>query len=216
MEKISFKTIDKVLIAGVWFHRENAPQTALLLHMRPATKESWNDFAIKLNAVGVSALEIDLRGHGESVKQDGRSINYEEFPEGSHEECRLDVDAAIDFLQSNGVNKNDIIVVGGSIGANLAIDAMARHPEIKKCVALSPGLEYLGVATESPVKALSGEQKIFIVASEDDTYSYGSAKKLKNLNPMNIELKIFADAGHATRMFEKYPQLMDEIVKWLC
>jgi dipeptidyl aminopeptidase/acylaminoacyl peptidase len=46
MEKIRFKTIDGVTITGNYFKplKKQAP-VFLLLHMMPATKESWNEFA---------------------------------------------------------------------------------------------------------------------------------------------------------------------------
>lgn len=209
-EKVSFKTTDEVKIIGNWFIAPGADTTVLLLHMRPADKDSWNEFAARLNAAGLSALAIDLRGHGESVEQDGKKIDYRDFPGGSHADCRKDIDAAMDFLNNNGVK--NIYVVGGSIGANLAIDAMARYGEMKKGVALSPGLEYLEVSAENVISKITNN--LFLAASADDDYSYKSVKKLHELNP-RTEIKLYDDAGHATKMFSKYPELMGELVKWL-
>lgn len=213
MEKINFKTADGVIIAGNWFPVEGADKCVLLLHMRPATKESWDDFCVKLNESGLAALAIDLRGHGESTEQNGGKIDYKDFPHESHEACRKDVDAALEWLAERGMKK--IYVGGGSIGANLAIDAMARRPEIKKGAALSPGLEYLGVETADAIKKLGAEQKIFLIASKDDSYAYDSAEELHKLNSGATELKSYSDAGHANHMFEKYPELADELVDWL-
>lgn len=210
MEKIFFNTSDGVKIVGNWFILSGADTAVLLLHMRPADKDSWNEFAARLNAAGFSALAIDLRGHGESVEQNGKKIDYRDFPGESHAACRKDVDAAMDFLKNNGAK--NIYVVGGSIGANLVIDIMARYDEIKKGAALSPGLEYLGVSAEDAVLKIKND--LFLVASADDDYSYKSVKKLHELNP-RTEIKLYNDAGHATKMFSKYPELMDEIITWL-
>jgi len=212
MQKINFKTSDGIIIVANWLPVENAKKNALLLHMRPATKESWNEFAVKLNKAGISALSIDLRGHGESTEQNGKKIDYKNFSKESHEACRLDVDAAINWLTEQGID--DIAVIGGSIGANLAIDAMARHVEIKKGVALSPGLEFLGISTDDKISSFKKDQKIFLIASEDDSYSYESVLKLKKINPP-AKTKLFKDAGHATRMFDSRPELIDEIINWL-
>lgn len=210
MNKVSFLTADNVKIVGNWFPAKSGASAVLLLHMRPAAKESWDEFAVKLNAAGFSALAIDLRGHGESAEQNGKKIDYSDFPDGSHAACRLDVDAALAWLKNQGVS--GIFVVGGSIGANLAIDAMARYEEIKKGAVLSPGLEYLEVATDDAIKKI--KNNLLLVASADDDYSYKSAKKLNELNPQT-EIKLYDDAGHATNMFGKYPELMDEIISWL-
>lgn len=212
-QKISFNTPDGVKIAGNWFPANGNAPAILLLHMRPATKESWNDFAAKLNTADFSALAIDLRGHGESVEQNGKKINYENFPGGSHAECRQDVDAALAWLKSRGVKK--IYIAGGSIGANLTIDAMAKHKEIKKGIALSPGLEYLGVETGDVIQKLRSDQLIYLIASKDDPYSFDSVHQLNDLNKESTVVKTYGDAGHANHMFEKYPELGDELINWL-
>ncbi len=210
MLKIDFLTSDGVKIAGNWFPAGDSARAVLLLHMRPATKESWNDFAAKLNTGGFSALAIDLRGHGESIERNGQKIDYRNFLDGSHAECRQDVDEALKWLKNQGVS--GIFVIGGSIGANLAIDAMPRHLDIKKGVALSPGLEYLGVATDGAIKLI--KNNLLLIASKDDGYSYDSVKKLHELNS-ETEIKLYDDAGHAQIMLEKYPELADELIHWL-
>ena len=212
MQKINFKTSDGVTIAANWFAAIKSKKGAILLHMRPATKESWNKFAIKLNEAGFSALAIDLRGHGESIIQNGKRIDYKNFPDGSHADCTKDVDAAIQWLKERGID--DIAVIGGSIGANLAIDAMARYAEIKKGVAISPGLEYLGVPTDNKISSLKKDQKIFLIASEDDRYSYESVLKLEKINS-SAKTKLYEDAGHAMNIFAEHPELIDEIIQWL-
>ncbi|MFH1193757.1 MAG: alpha/beta fold hydrolase [bacterium] len=213
MEKINFETADGVIITGNWFSDREAKKCVLLFHMRTATKESWDDFSAKLNEAGLSALAIDLRGHGKSTEQNGEEIDYKDFSHENHEACRKDVDAALEWLAGRGMK--EIYVGGGSIGANLAIDVMARHGEIKKGIALSPGLEYLGVETADAIKKLGAGQKILLVASKDDSYSYDSAEELHKLNPDATKLKSYDDAGHANHMFEKYPELADELLDWL-
>lgn len=215
MQKVNFKTSDGVKIAGSYFPKEGAKKCAFLLHMKPETKESWNKFAGKLNKAGFSVLAIDLRGHGESTEQNGKKINFKKFPNESHKACQKDVDAGIKFLAEKGFKEKDLIMVGGSVGANLAIDAMGRFSEIDLGVALSPGLEYLGVTTEDAMKKIKNGQNVFIVASKDDEYSYDSVEKLQGLNPSAVELKLYEDAGHAQRIFDKHPELMDELIKWL-
>ncbi|PIR66910.1 MAG: hypothetical protein COU51_01230 [Parcubacteria group bacterium CG10_big_fil_rev_8_21_14_0_10_36_14] len=215
MKKINFLTSDGVKIVGNWFPVENVKKYAVLLHMRPATKESWDEFAKKLVEAEISALAIDLRGHGESIKQNGVKIDYKNFPDGSHADCKKDVDATINRLREAGASDEDIVLIGGSIGANLAIDGMSRYSKIKKGVALSPGIEFLGISTEDAVKNLSIKQKLFMVASADDTYSYDSVKKLHGLNPDSTEIELYDTTGHATKMFASEPELMEKLINWL-
>lgn len=213
MQKIIFLTSDGVKIIGNWFPIEGGAPAVLLLHMMPTTKESWNDFAAKLNAAGFSALAIDLRGHGESTEQNGKKFNYENFTDVEHQASSQDVDAALKWLKFQPVK--EISIIGASIGANLAINAMARYKELKKGIALSPGLDYVGVETASVITKVRGDQLIYLFASKDDAYASDSVHQLNDLNKESTVVKIYEDAGHANHMFEKYPELMDELINWL-
>ena len=48
------------------FYDSNSTSGVLLVHMMPATKESWNAFAQQLQKNNFKALAIDLRGHGKT------------------------------------------------------------------------------------------------------------------------------------------------------
>lgn len=215
--KISFLTLDGVKIVGNWFPAKNGAPVVLLLHMMPATKESWNDFAAKLNAAGFSALAIDLRGHGESTEQSGQSLNYAKFTDAEHQASSHDVDAALDWLKSQDVKK--IYLGGASIGANLVIDAMARRAEIKKGFALSAGIDYHGVKTVAPAGKLQVGQDLYLVAAKDDTRSGGPAEQMAQeiykAASSKKEIKIYDAGGHGTDLFTTHPELMDELINWL-
>lgn len=213
MQKTNFKSHDGVKIYANLFTVNDPKKYVILLHMMPAIKESWNIFAQKLNEAGMSALAIDLRGHGEST-EDG-ALDYNQFNNEDHQKYRLDVEAAIDFLKKHDATTQNIYLCGASIGANLTIDFMAKYDEIERGVALSPGLDYKGIAVEDAILKLKSNQKIFLVASDEDEYSFQSAIKLNEKNPNNTALKKFENSGHGTTIFEKHPEFMDELIIWL-
>lgn len=227
-EKIKLKTSDDYEIAGDLYAvaasdialpsqggraEKNSP-AIVLSHMLPAAKESWKDFAKKLNNAGFHCLAIDLRGHGES--QDG-PIGSREYSDQQHQSSIKDVEAAAGFFANMGISMDKIIVAGASIGANLSLQFQSEHPEVKASVLLSPGLNYKGIEMERMAKNLGEEQSVFFVAGgENDEYSAETVFKLHNLaKTKNKQIKIFKSAGHGTDMFKEEPNLMDEIAEWL-
>lgn len=217
MEKIFLTTQDGIKIAGNFFEgpAENAP-AVILLHMMPATKESWDEFAPILVEKGFQALAIDERGHGEST-EDGR-LDFQNFTNEQQQEKMLDVLAAKSFFIEKGVPADKIIVGGGSIGANLAIQYLAENPEAKTGFALSPGSNYKGIKTKPLMEELRESQNIYMAAAKDDPNvptSWNTVEELKNIGAANKETKIFETGGHATDIFKKHPEFMEELAEWL-
>lgn len=216
MEKTSVRLItsDKVKIAADYYPAEGA-RGVVLLHMMPADRTSWTRFAEKLQQAGFFALAIDLRGHGESA---GGPEGYKDFSDIEHQQSRLDVEAATDFLRAKGVEK--LCLVGASIGANLALQYAAEHKDASAVVVLSPGLDYRGIATEALARQLTPKQAIYLAASADDKDAAGVSStaaihSLFNVCSCQREIKTFETGGHGTTIFERHPEFMDEIVVWL-
>jgi pimeloyl-ACP methyl ester carboxylesterase len=55
--------------------------TVILLHMLGKDRSTWSNFASTLSQKeGYAVLSIDLRGHGESVKQNnGNALSFQSF-----------------------------------------------------------------------------------------------------------------------------------------
>jgi len=214
-EKVNFDTEDGVIIYADHYASGVDGPSALLLHMMPATKESWSAFATALLSAGFShVLAIDLRGHGESVHQGNARLDYKQFEDADHQAKMMDVDAAVRWLEGQGVAKERLALVGASIGANLAIAYGAEHGEIPAVVALSPGLDYRGVTTPDKVAKYRSGQGLYLVASEEDELSFKTDRELAAIKNGTI-VKEFRGAGHGTAMFDKAPGLMAEVVEWL-
>lgn len=212
---ITLKTKDNFEIIGDYYavSAKNAPAAALI-HMMPATKESWKVFAKKLNDVGFHCLAIDLRGHGESQ---GGPDGFRGFNDEDHQASVYDMESAVDYFIRKGIPLEKISVIGASIGANLALQFQSRHPEVKSSVLLSPGFDYHGIETEKAVKKLNPDQAIFLAAGgENDAYSTETANKLYNLaQSRDKQIRIFKDTGHGTTILKERPSFLDELVSWL-
>ncbi|MBI5369743.1 alpha/beta fold hydrolase [Candidatus Uhrbacteria bacterium] len=208
-EHITLTTTDQVSIAAV-YRQASEQKIAILLHMMPATKESWEGFAQHLGDAGYASLAIDERGHGESTM--GGTLDYQKFTDVQQQAKRLDVEAAIDYAHTHGFSDAQIVMIGASIGANLAIQALGDHPEIPVAVALSPGLDFRGIQTEPLIKALKKTRHVLLVASDDDTYSFETVSRLHALNPTQTILIERSGIGHGTAMTDRDPKLIGELV----
>ena len=105
-------------------------------------------------------------------------------------------------------------LVGASIGANMALIAGANEKGVRTVVLLSPGLDYAGVTTEAAMEAY-GDRPVLIAASQEDTYSADSSRKLEKIAIGDVKLVMHQDAGHGTFMLQAEPDLTQKIVDWL-
>lgn len=213
-EKVSFLTSDGVTIFGN-VYQGKADRFVIFLHMMPSTKEGWNSLARRLaDENNVTSMAIDERGHGESTMNG--QLDFHAFTEEQQRAKILDVEAAFVYLQTLGATEENTIIVGGSIGANLAIWFLTLHPGIKRAIALSPGLLYRGVSTDDKIVKLESNQHVLLVASDDDTHSaYEGSQELHRLNPNQTELILYKGAGHAEAMLAAETELNDIVAKWV-
>lgn len=216
MEKVTFNTQDGVKIFGNYFSpTTNSSSGVLCLHMMPETKESWTELAQLLSAQGMHVLAIDERGHGESVWRGDEKLNHKQFSDTEQQAKRLDVDAALEWMRTRGVELNQVTLVGASIGANLSLDTLVRFPLIPSAVLLSPGQDYRGIQTDSTITKLKPHQRVLLVASNDDQYSFETITRLDQLAQIPHETWRLDKAGHGTHMFIAEPDLLQKISDWI-
>lgn len=213
MQKINIKTEDNIELSALLWNR-GAFASVLLMHMMPATKESWVPLADKLANSGFNVLAIDFRGHGESTGGD-----YKTFTAEQHQEYYEDLEASIKYLK-DFFPHTEIYLGGASIGANMTIKYMAKHHSIAKGFALSAGLDYYGVRAIDDIKNLNEDQKILLVGSRDDSRQSGSncgemAEQLYDEGEGVKEKIVYDTGGHGTDMWEEHPGLIDELIKFI-
>lgn len=212
METLFLKTKDQQSLAAD-FYPADEKRCALLLHMMPATKESWRSLIVALVEQGISCLALDQRGHGSSQ---GGPKGYQSFGEVQQQAKKFDVEAGIEELVRRGFTPDKMVLIGASIGANLSIRYLSEHLEMPLCVAMSPGLNYRGVATGGAIIKLLPPQKVLlVVSSEDDRESLASCQKLNRLAPSQTELWTFTGLGHGTDMLAADPTLIDRVSAWI-
>ncbi len=211
LDQVEIRTSDSVVLSGLW-QTGTLPYALLLLHMMPATKESWLPFMALAKKFGYAVLAIDLRGHGKST-MDGK-LDYKSFSDEEHQASRLDVEAALSFLNSKGYGKEKVAVVGASIGANLALVTLGDYPDIKVAVGLSAGFDYKGILPLSSLKNLTKSQRALLCTSSEDTESFKSTERFEEAS-VRVEIRPLTDLGHGTHMFENKPDLMTDVLTWI-
>lgn len=186
----------------------------VLIHMMPATRVSWREFAQKLQGEGFASIAFDLRGHGESQ---GGPDGYLNFSDAEHQAGIADVEAAVQFMKKTaGATADKLYLVGASIGANLSLQYLAEHPQFKKAVLLSAGLNYRGLAAEPLARRLQPDQKILMISARDDDTNAEMNQRLQAVFPpsVNRELIVMDQGGHGTDMLSSAEgsRLMEKIL----
>ncbi|HEY2381918.1 MAG TPA: alpha/beta fold hydrolase [Terriglobia bacterium] len=114
----------------------------LLLHGYGEDRSVWKDFSRQLIERGWAVMTLDLRGHGESRMKNGIAVQLSPEWRTNSREFPLDLDPALDWLKSRPrVDGRKIVVIGSDIGADLALIASGRFPEVRTVVAINPKLD---------------------------------------------------------------------------
>ena len=203
---VTITAADGFALKGTLYSAGKIGPGILLLHQCNADRQIYDTLGTMLSAAGYNALTLDFRGFGGS-----KNAQYPDLA-SARDKMPADVDAAFQFLTTQGLVNNTVLgVIGGSCGVNQAIQAARRHPEVKTLVLLSGGTDGDG---ETFIKN-AAKMPIFGAASEEDTNAAASIKKIVGLSTnRDSQITMLKGAGHAASMFEKEPDLQADIVIW--
>lgn len=190
----------------------------ILLHSLSSSRWEWKEYPRHLLNAGYAVLAIDMRGHGESVYK-GKTLNvWRQFDDASWQKLADDPQVFLDHIAQqpdfNMVNTHSVGIIGASLGANVGVNYASKHPQtVKALVLLSPGLEYHGIETFTPLTHY--ENPVYFLASSDDAYSADSVKRLYKFALGKKKIKIFEDLGHGVDMMAKNPDLGKDMRDWM-
>lgn len=150
--------------------------TFLLLHGRGRRMEWWRRLAARLAADGHGYLAWDLRGHGGSaVAPDGQALPWRKFKASKTQNdwstMNLDIMAAVAYLQSQGVEEEDIAIAGADVGGSLALKYAAVKPKVPLLILLSPGMSYSEILTVNAMRAYKDRPILLVYGELDKTSS---------------------------------------------
>jgi pimeloyl-ACP methyl ester carboxylesterase len=116
-------------LRGWWIPAASAAHyTAIYFHSSDGNLGDAVDSLARLHDTGLDILAFDYRGYGQS-----------HFIHPSEVSWREDADSAIAYLKgTRHVSPSSIVLIGRDLGANLAIEVAAAHPELAGVVAEQP------------------------------------------------------------------------------
>jgi pimeloyl-ACP methyl ester carboxylesterase len=119
--------------------------TAIYLHGASGNLGDSVDALIPLHSVGLNIFDFDYRGYGQS-----------RFEHPSEARWHEDADSAIGYLvNTRHIPPDSIVLVGEGLGANLALEVAAAHPELAGLVVDEP--------LQAPVDAIFNDSRAKLV-----------------------------------------------------
>lgn len=170
---IAFTTSDGWDLHGDIYNATAGKPYLVLIHGMNEDRKAYRTFAKEMHAKGYGILSYDSRGFGESKVKNSTyiaAIPKEEIRKGA-----LDVKAAMDSLEQRGLTSNGVIIVGASVGANVAAVYAVNDSRVKDIVLLSAGDDYQGIQPMEAIRAYTGG--ILFVAYKGDDIAYESSMR---------------------------------------
>ena len=163
---ITFPSLDSIEITADHYHTNNSNPVMVLCHQAGWSRGEYIDIAPKLNEMGYNVLAIDQRS--------GQTINgVENKTVGAATaagkptrfiDAKQDVEAAINWAKTK--YNQDVILLGSSYSACLALMIAAERDDISKVLAFSPG-EYLpGISVQGNIAGI--KQPVFLTSSKQE------------------------------------------------
>ncbi len=213
---VNLTTEDNINLVGTYYAPAKGDSPAILLvHGMNRNRLDWEGFARLLQANGYGVLTIDLRGHGDSMRQGDRLIRWVSFSDEHFRKMLMDIASGAQFLKSRAeIDPYMIGIVGTELGANLALNYASQNRRIGAVVLISPGLNYRGVSSIGAITSYR-MRPILLIASEEDVYSAFSANELYSLAQGIKDLKTYRNAGHGNRLLGKEEGAWGMIMEWL-
>lgn len=202
---VTLTSLDGTTIAGQLYEAGGRPSPGVVLvHMLSRSKADWDDLARQLEEAGVTALAIDLRGHGASAGSPGALSAMVQ-----------DVSAAAQWLSARPAVRPDAVgVVGASLGANLALLAAAEWPAIRVVAAVSPSLDYRGVRVGPEVLRRLEGRPVWFAASNEDPFALRTLREL-TADLAFPEQQLSPSNAHGTNLLAADAALSRALVDWL-
>ena len=164
-EKVSFPSEDGLEITADKYLANDEYPYILLFHQAGSSRGEFRDIAEKFLKLRYNCLAVDLRSGDNAnfvnnetasrARGAGKSVNFLD--------AREDMMAAIEYAYD--LNSKEVILLGSSYSASLALLEGLNHPKVGAVIAFSPG-EYFGkdLRLEDSLKTCSNP--LFVAVTE--------------------------------------------------
>jgi len=176
----------------------------VLAHQFRTDRSGWQPLVDRLNAKGIATLALDLRGHGQSIRNSGQDITVTEDFLASAKAVGFDqipadlAQAAAWVRRQPRIDPRRLALAGASVGAFAALlAAPAAHPVA--VLALSPaGNGGFGAAADGLPRAVTqARAAVLVLAAQDDPEAAANAAALQELPGVYARVVPGADHGFA-------------------
>ncbi len=173
---VAVVTDDSWTIHGDYYPAQPGRKTVVLIHGAGERRGMWRGLEARLRRAGCGALAVDLRGYGEStLAPDGSTVTFHQFKtsraRNDYAEMRRDVQAAVGYLRSQGVQDADIGLVGAYVGGTLALKYAVLHSSVSFVAMLEPGMSYENVPTVNALRAYKDRPILLLYSDRNKTSS---------------------------------------------
>ena len=202
---VTIQSLDGTSLAGEFYESSARAPGVVLVHMLSRNKSDWHGLPDRLRDAGITALTIDLRGHGGSSGS-----------AGDLKAMIQDVRAATQWLATRpNVRPDAIGVVGASLGASLALLAAVDLPQVRVIGLLSPSLDYRGLRTDAALVKRLGSRSLWLAASSEDPLALRTLRDMAADTSGPREQVVSSAAAHGTVLLERDGDLGRALVDWL-
>lgn len=173
-QRVSFPSLDGVEITADMYVVADSLPVMLLCHQAGYSRGEYIESAPRFNELGFNCLAIDLRSGKEvngvknktawDAREKRRPVNYLD--------AEMDMVAAINYLVVK--YKQDVILVGSSYSASLALKLAKEHDRVRAAIVFSPG-EYFGQALNLTAAIAGLNKPVFATSSR------GEAESVRNI-----------------------------------
>ena len=215
---VTFLTEDSVHLRGsYWEPREENAISLLLIHDAGEDRSEWDPFVPLFRTRGWGVLTVDLRGHGESVRQDMRADllkpNADDLTSPHY--YPTDVRAALAFLaRQPKADPAKLAMIGVGLGSNLAYAGSGRGWGNASTVCI--GLD------DERGRALAGSgsfapRSIYLLYGAGDPTSAASAAAFATVAQYPAETMAYPDTSSTgiTLYSERAPEIVARSIAWI-
>lgn len=186
-------------------HEETDPPIIITLHMLGGHRGAFEPIIPDLMDAGYVVLNLDMRGHGDTGGAQDWDLAMD------------DLSLWVTWLREQSVlGEQDLFIVGGSIGANVALISCADIADCDGAIALSPGLDYQGVEPESSVVEGLADRPLLLVASHADLVSATAVTQMFTNTMGDVTARLYTGGSHGTNLFRTdYDSISTLMLGWL-
>lgn len=206
-------------------HVQKAAPIILFAHQFGADHSIWNNLAKKFNEKGYATLNVDLRGHGKSIMQNGKKNSVITDVRVDHiKEALKQSDAKVHFKnipadliawlelisEDESIDMDQLYLFGSSLGGGAIIPLLNEY-DAKALVTLSGGrLSALAQETDMAL-ATSLTKELFIAAKNDPLGAAQRAVEYSKKSILGTTIILPGD-GHGTVLL---PQVQEYIFAFM-